>query len=150
MGVCIKMGRDKGNFCWILLCYVFVLELGLPSQQSCLWSKALTVTWGLLCGFALSVLCRHHSDSHHYYNVNKHPLKPQAPIALFDQKSLSNNFLWVMEVDSAWKAVSAFQPLWPIYVLNGTFNYSYPSCFLTFAHGEPFNMNKMSSIPKRK
>ena len=90
------------------------------------------------------------SDLHHHCNVNKHPLKAKAPMVSFEQKSLSNNLTWVVEVASVWKPVSTAQPLWPAYVLNGTFNYYYSSCFLTFAHGEPFNMNKKFIIPKRK
>lgn len=89
------------------------------------------------------------SDIHHHPNVNKHPLKAKAPMVSFDQKSLSSNLTWVVEVDSAWKPISAVQPLWPAYVLNGTFNYYYSSCFLTFAHCEPFNMNKNFSVPTR-
>lgn len=71
------------------------------------------------------------SGIHYRYNENKHHLKAKAPGVSFDQKSLSSNFTWVVEVDLVWKLVSAPQPLWPAYVLNGTFNYYYSSYFLT-------------------
>lgn len=140
----------KRFFCWMLLgCSVFVLELEILSPAT---PPVIKHPWWLddLLLFVLSLYADVMlSDIHHHPNVNKHPLKAKAPMVSFDQKSLSSNLTWVVEVDSAWKPISAVQPLWPAYVLNGTFNYCYSSCFLTFAHCEPFYMNKNFSVPMR-